>query len=108
MRSLKCQDDSCVHVCSEPLGYLADIWRLILLQLLLAWVAKIRSESKRPYLILGQLVFITVYVIAVTFSFALKITYREPTVQRAPLPKTKPFFNKTFMVLMLQKHSFLS
>lgn len=46
---------------------------------------KIRSESMRPYLILGQQVYFTVSVIAVTFSSALKITSREPTVQRAPL-----------------------
>lgn len=38
-----------------------------------------------PYLILGQLVFITVYVLATAFSFAFKITYRETTVQRDPL-----------------------
>lgn len=67
-----CQEDNCIHVYSELLGYLAKIWIVILLLLQLAWVAKIRSESKRPYLILGQMVFITVDVIAVTFSFALK------------------------------------
>lgn len=44
---------------------------------------KDRCESRRPYLILGQQVYFT--VIAVTFSSALKITSREPTVQCAPL-----------------------
>lgn len=60
-----------------------------------AWLGWQRLDlSQRPYLVLGQLVFITVHVIAVTFSFALKITHREPTVQRAPLPKTKPFLKR--------------
>lgn len=85
MRFLKCQEDNCIHVCIELLDYLAEIWIVLLLLLLLAWVAKIRSESKRPYLILGQQMYFTVSVIAVTFSSALKITSRDPTVQRAPL-----------------------
>lgn len=85
MRFLKCQEDNCIHVCTELLDTLAKIWIVLLLLLLLAWVAKIRSESRRPYLILGQQVYFTVPVIAVTFSSALKITSREPTVQRAPL-----------------------
>jgi len=46
VRSLKCQEDNCIQVCSELLDYLAKIWIIILLLLLLAWVAKIRSESE--------------------------------------------------------------
>lgn len=95
-------------MCTELLDYLAKIWIVLLLLLLLAWVAKVRSETKRPYLVLGQQVYFSVSVIAVTFSSALKITSREPTVQRAPLEENKTFFKKyTFMVSILGKHSFL-
>lgn len=36
VRSLKCQEDNCVNVCSELLDYLAKMWIIILLLLLLA------------------------------------------------------------------------
>lgn len=46
VRSFMCQEDNCVRVCSELLGYLAKIWIIILLLLLLGWVARIRFESE--------------------------------------------------------------
>lgn len=48
VRSLKCQEDNCVHACSELLDYLAKVWIIILLLLLLTWVVKIRSASRGP------------------------------------------------------------
>lgn len=67
------------------MDYLAKIWIVLLLLLLLAWVAKIRSESEALPHFRAAGVFHCFCKIAVTLSSALKITSREPTVQRAPL-----------------------